>query len=231
MHETDSFQNKALRTFSAAAGVLVGFFSVEHGFFEILQGNTATPGVQINAIGPVQRFWEYGTERAFTVVPNFLVTGILAVLVGLLVIMWSVFFLQKKHGAWIFFGLTIAQFAVGGGFAPFTMALFITIAAGRINAPLTWSGKHFPAGLRDFFARRWPLALVVLIIWSLVLLEIGIFGYPLLFFFSAKTVITLLWILAYSFLAGLVFSILSAITFDIRTNMLTSQASANIEKL
>jgi len=41
-------------------GVLVGFFGMEHGLFEILQGNIAPNDILIYAIGPEQRFWEHG---------------------------------------------------------------------------------------------------------------------------------------------------------------------------
>ena len=67
---------------AAALGVCVGVSGLDHGFFEALQGNTATPGLIVQAIGPAQRMWIHGTEEAFTLVPNFLVTGILAMAVG-----------------------------------------------------------------------------------------------------------------------------------------------------
>jgi hypothetical protein len=42
--------------------------------------------------------WPHGNEPAFTLIPNFLVTGIAAMIVGLIVIVWSLFFVQKQRG-------------------------------------------------------------------------------------------------------------------------------------
>ena len=64
--------NVATRAVASTLGVLVGLAGVEHGIFEMFQGNVAPSDFMIEAIGPVQRFWEFGTERALTVVPNFL---------------------------------------------------------------------------------------------------------------------------------------------------------------
>jgi hypothetical protein len=67
----------ATRVIAATAGVLCGISGLEHGFFEIRQGNTAPATLLISAIGSANRFWPGGTETALTVVPNYLVTGIL----------------------------------------------------------------------------------------------------------------------------------------------------------
>jgi hypothetical protein len=63
--------NSATRAVASTLGVLVGLAGIEHGFFELLQGNVTPSGIIIDAIGPSQRFWEYGTERALTVIPIF----------------------------------------------------------------------------------------------------------------------------------------------------------------
>jgi hypothetical protein len=74
--------NKATRAVAITLGVLVGLSGIEHGFFEMLQGNIPSSDIIIDAIGPEQRFWEYGTERALTIIPDFFVTGILAIILG-----------------------------------------------------------------------------------------------------------------------------------------------------
>ena len=66
---------------AATFGVLVGLDGIDHGVFEILQGNTAPDSLMIDAIGPAQRFWEHGVETALTIVPNFLISGILSVII------------------------------------------------------------------------------------------------------------------------------------------------------
>ena len=48
----------ATRVGVSTVGAVGGFFSIEHGFFEILQGNVPTEGLIIDAIGPTHEFWE-----------------------------------------------------------------------------------------------------------------------------------------------------------------------------
>ena len=80
--------NKKTSITSSAIGVLLGLAGiVNHGLFEILQGNITTNGFYIEAIGENHRFWLYGTEGAFTLIHNFLITGIFAILVGLTIVL------------------------------------------------------------------------------------------------------------------------------------------------
>ena len=89
--------NHTTRIIVATVGAFLGIAGLDHGIFGILQGNTPTSGLIIQAIGPEQHLW--GTEEAFTIVPNFLMTGILAVIVSLAIIVWSIGFVHRKHGA------------------------------------------------------------------------------------------------------------------------------------
>ena len=91
---------------------------MEHGFFEMLQGNVPTNSLIIDAIGPANKLWPGATEPALTVVPYFLVSGILAVMVGLAVTIWAAAFIQKKQSALVLLLLSILLFMVGGGSPP-----------------------------------------------------------------------------------------------------------------
>ena len=75
--ENSSFQNvNATRVIATTIGVFFGLFSgINHGIFEILQGNAPTNGLVISAIGEAQRFWVEANEPAFTIVPNLMITG------------------------------------------------------------------------------------------------------------------------------------------------------------
>ena len=85
-----SFQDlNATRVIATTIGVFFGLFSgVNRGIFEIMQGNTPTNGLMINAIGEAQRFWIEGHEPALSVIPNFLLTGTLSMIVGLATEIW-----------------------------------------------------------------------------------------------------------------------------------------------
>lgn len=88
--------NRAIQTIVATLGVIFGIGGMGHGFFEVLQGNTVTNGYVIEAIGEANRMWPHGNEPAFTIIPNFLITGIAAMLVGVAVIIWSAGFMHKS---------------------------------------------------------------------------------------------------------------------------------------
>ena len=103
-------QVNATRFIVATLGVLFALGGIDHGFFETLQGYTPTSGLIVQAIGVHNRMWVYGTEDAFTLIPNFLVSGIAAISVSLLITVWSIGFVHKKHGSLIFLCLFIALF-------------------------------------------------------------------------------------------------------------------------
>lgn len=172
-------------------GIIGGIIAMEHGFFETLQGSAPTGGMVITAIGPAQRFWEGGTERALTLIPNFLISGICAMIVGLAVIIWSVRFVHRRFGALGFFLLQVLQLMVGGGIAFFLVALVTSIAATRIEKPLAWWRAHVPVGVRRALGRLWPwLFYPAAVIFCLLILG-GIFGIPGLDSATTTRVLTL----------------------------------------
>jgi hypothetical protein len=64
-----------------------------------------------------------------------ILTGIAAILVSLLLIAWSVFFIRKPYSGYVFSLLIVALFLFGGGMAgPVLMGLVLSWAVFRINA-------------------------------------------------------------------------------------------------
>jgi hypothetical protein len=208
--------NGATRAVASTLGVLVGLAGVEHGFFEVLQGNVSPSDVMIEAIGPAQRFWEYGTERALTIIPNFLVTGILAIILGLLVTVWAGAFIDRNYGAWILLLMSIMLWLVGGGFAPIFMSLLAAATATRINKPLKWWRAHLPVKLRGFLAKLWLWSIISFVVVFVVDVEIAIFGYPLLWLFDANTTYSIQSTLAFVMVALMPVSIITAFAHDIQ---------------
>ena len=83
---------KATKTVATWFGIAAGIAGIEHGYFEILQGNTKPEGLMIPSMGPPcvpEEVWN-ACEPAMTIIPNFLITGILAVIIGLFVLIWSI---------------------------------------------------------------------------------------------------------------------------------------------
>ncbi len=133
--------NKATRINVATLGAIFGISGMNHGFFEILQGNVPTGGLFISAIGEAQKMWPHGNEFAFTLIPNFLITGIAAMTVGLAIFLWSLGFVHKKNGPIVFILLFILLLLVGGGVAQILFFPWIWLVSTRINQPLVWSRK------------------------------------------------------------------------------------------
>ena len=126
------------------------FFGLEHGIGEILQGNISTPGLKIYAYSASGLAFPFGREPALSVVPNYLISGILSILLGLIIIIWSIKLIQIKFGAVGLLGLSIILFITGGGFGPFTTLIFASIAALKINSNFIWWKRLFP------LAAAWP---------------------------------------------------------------------------
>ncbi len=197
----------ATRITATTIGVIFGIGGMNHGFFEFLQGNQPTPGLIIQAIGPEQRFWPLGTEEAFTIIPNFMITGLLAMLVGLVIIVWSLFFLDKPHGRAVFLGLFILLFLVGGGIGQVAFFIPSWAFATRIDKPLTRWAKTLPPSIRPALTWVWIVTLIGFVICILIGLEMAVFGrFPGLTDPTAIQNTTLLFVLA-----ALIFSILSFI--------------------
>jgi hypothetical protein len=171
--------NHATRTNVATIGVIFGVSGITHGVAETLQGNTPTGGRMINAIaaGSGWTRWSSGGEAAFTLIPNFLLTGILAMLVGLAIIVWSLGFVHRWYGPPVYLLLFVLLFLVGGGIAQVVFFLPAWAVATRIHAPLTWWRRWLPAGLGSRLAQLWPWLLSLASALILMVLAIAIFGY------------------------------------------------------
>ena len=169
--------NRAIRTIVATLGVIFGIGGMGHGFFEALQGNTATNGYVIDAIGEANRMWFHGNEPAFTIIPNFLLTGIAAMLVGVAVIIWSAGFMHKKHASLIFLLLFILLFLVGGGIGQVIFFMIGWAMSMRIHKPLNWWKKVLPAGMRRFLLKLWRPFLIASSLFILFALQIAISGF------------------------------------------------------
>lgn len=170
--------NRKTRITATAIGVVLGLSGIlNHGLFEILQGNTPTNGFFIEAIGERHRFWLHGTEAAFTLIHNFLLTGISAVLAGLAVVYWSVKYMHAKHGATVFLLLLAALTLVGGGIGFILLYLPAWAFATRINASLEWWQNKLPARWRQVLSSSWKYNITATLISWLLVMELGIFGY------------------------------------------------------
>ena len=169
--------NKATRTIVATLGTIFGISGMSHGFFEILQGDIPTGGLFISAIGEAQKMWPHGNEYAFTLIPNFLITGIVAMIVGLTIIVWSLGFVHKRNGSTIFILLFVLLLLVGGGVAQTLFFPWIWLISTRINKPLLWWRKILPLKIQKPSGKLWPWSLIISSALLVFVLEIGVTGF------------------------------------------------------
>jgi hypothetical protein len=169
--------NHAIKTIVATLGVIFGISGIGHGFFEALQGNVATNGYFINAIGEANKMWLLGNEPAFTLIPNFMATGIASIMTGIIIIVWSVFFMHKKHAATIFLLLFVLLFLVGGGIAQVVFFVIGWAMATSIHKPLYLWRKALPFRIRKHLAKLWLPLLTVSALLILYTLQVAIFGF------------------------------------------------------
>ena len=158
-----------------------GFFGLEHGIGEILQGNISTPTLKIFAYSAPGLPFPFGREPALSIVPNYLISGIFTVLFGLIIIIWSAKLIQIKYGAFGLFGLSLILFLTGGGFGPFTTMILACIAASKIKSNFIWWKRLLPFGLRTFVSGLFPWFIILFLFWIPFEFILGFFfgiGYP-----------------------------------------------------
>jgi hypothetical protein len=202
----------AAKLIASIFGVLSGLGGILHGVGEILQGNVVPDGMFIESWtqGPIAA--HMGGDPAMTIVPNLLVTGILALIVSITVIVWSAAYVHRKHGGLILLLLSIVMFLVGGGFGPPTLGLLAGVGGLGINAPYTWWRTHLHAKVQRFLAALWPWVFGVCLINGVFLIIGHVIG-VVIFGMTNSAVFLNSFFLA---VLLLFFSILTGVAYDIQ---------------
>jgi hypothetical protein len=129
-------------------GILDGLSGIVHGLYETLRGYTSTGGFYLENYG------------AFSVIPNYLISGIAVILVSLSITLCTIGFVYKKNGPLALLILTILLFFVGGGVAQLFFGLIAWGVSTRINSPLTWWKNVLSKAARELLANRWLIFFV-----------------------------------------------------------------------
>jgi hypothetical protein len=126
---------RKIAVFASALGIFAGLgLGVLHGIGEVLQGSVAPNGIMIEAWPALH---VVAGEPAMTIVPNFLLTGILAIVTGIIVAIWAGKFIEHKRGGLILILLSIAMLLVGGGLIPVLFGLAAAVIAALLNYQTT----------------------------------------------------------------------------------------------
>jgi hypothetical protein len=161
---TDALENReradppalATRTTVAVFGLLAAFAGVEHGLGEISQGPERAPGVVFESWPHLSAFEPLGGEPAMSLVPSLVTTGLLAVVVAVMLGVWSVRYAARPHGGTVLVGLSLLLLLVGGGFGPPLLGVLAGVLASRITA----QPRPHPRAATRLMARLWPWPLV-----------------------------------------------------------------------
>ena len=110
-----------IRAIAIGAGVFAGFVGGVHGYYEISHGSVIPNGFFYDAVSGkalAVNSANWTGWPAMTIVPNFLVTGVLAVIIAVIVIAWSVLRVNRGNGGFFLIILSFALCFFGGGFVP-----------------------------------------------------------------------------------------------------------------
>jgi hypothetical protein len=138
--------NKSTRLYVVFQGVLAGLVAGIHGVAAVLHGNTPTGGHLLASIG------------VFTLIPNYLYTGIATLAMAACVTVWAVCFIHRRHGPAVFLVLAALLFLLGGGVAQVPFLLVTWAVSTRIGGKLAWWQKVLPEHTRKGLTRIWPVA-------------------------------------------------------------------------
>ncbi len=168
--------NRSVWATTSALACTLAVAGFHHGLFEALQGNRRTPGALIDSIGPEHIRWIHGTDPAFTIVPNFLITGLLAMGVSVAIVVWCFTGLRRRHGAATLLTLFILLTLVGGGIGHIVFFLSLCAWAAWVNRPVPrWAGWS-QGRTRGVLTGTWLGALISSCALFLAALEVSVFG-------------------------------------------------------
>jgi hypothetical protein len=153
--------NRSLHITTAFLGIYAGLLAAVHGLFAAMQGSRAPDEPMFTAIGPPcqpDAVW-HACFPAMTLIPNLLITGIVAILIGLAMAVWAVVFVRRRRGSLVLGAFSLLALFVGGGFVPVFIGLIAAATGSRQGTPVRPGG----AGWRIISALwPWPLALMAL---------------------------------------------------------------------
>lgn len=164
---------RATRIIAASFGAFAGFGGLEHGYFEILQGNVQPPSIMIASMGAPcvpEKVWHL-CEPAMTILPNFLMTGILSMLLGAATMVWATAFVQRPKGGVILALLCLGLLLFGGGIFPPLIGIVGGLIGTKINTPV----RKQSGPVWNLLANAWPWTVILFFVWLFSQFVVGYF--------------------------------------------------------
>ncbi len=199
-------------------GGYVSVMGIEHGIGEILQGSVKPADLFILSWPDSKFFAILSGEPALTILPNMLITGILAVLFSLAYLLWAVWWIDRKHSALAMMLLTVPMLLFGAGLFPPVLGLLIGIAAWRFQSSRKDKRARKVSNMQRTLASLFPWAYGACLLTWLTMFP----GVPLLnHFFGLDSEVFIFAVLGGMF----VFLLLAAVTGTARDAVGYSSAS------
>jgi hypothetical protein len=160
---------RATRITVSVFGTLMGFAGIEHGVGEILQGSRPPEGLIFPSWPNAPFFTPVSGEPALSILPDLLLTGILAVIFSLAYICCATLLIGRRKNAVIMLLLSVAMLLTGGGIFPPVLGMFIAGLAARVDPRRPMNQTGWFESLRDPAFFSWRIALLgSLICWFLL---------------------------------------------------------------
>jgi hypothetical protein len=170
--------NKASKVSISVFGVIISMAGIEHGIGEILQGNRAPASVMIESWPTSPFFRMLAGEPAMTIIPNLLVTGILAIVATLFFLLLATSWINQRFAGWMMIPAAVAMLLSGAGMSPPILVIILSIATIIMNTPSRKMRTHQPAWFQQLRAKLWPGTLIFsLISWLAVLPGLPLLDY------------------------------------------------------
>ena len=169
---------KAMHVFVSTFGGIVGLMGLEHAIGEILQGNIQQDGLFILSWPDSPFFRILGGEPAMTIVPNILITGILAAIFSLMYFVGAVWYVDRKHIGLVLMILAIPMLLFGSGIFPPVLGILIGFFALRSHAMTIWVETKLSKGLQNLLAKVWPWTFAAcLLSWLMMVPGVPVLSY------------------------------------------------------
>lgn len=212
----DTVSGSASRYVAMWFGIMTAMGHWSHGILEALQGNIPTKGPFIYAVpaGNDWSVWKDGGEAAITLFPTMLSSGIASILVGLIVILWSIAFMHRRGGSLVYLGLCVVSLLTGGGVGQIVFFTLIFAFATRVGKPHAFWKKALPPGALPGLGRWWKVLTLLSMLLFAISLELAVWGYfPMVR--EPRTILVINWSFLLVTLVLMAFSFVSAFADDI----------------
>jgi hypothetical protein len=154
----------AVKSIISVFSIVLGIAGIEHGVGEILQRNTTPEGLFIESWPNSELYEILAGEPAMTIIPNFLLSGILSIIVSLTLILWATGRVSTINYGKGLIIISILLLLVGGGFGPPIIGLILGFAGTRIDSRFPWVINNVDVKILSNLSGYWRYLLTTSVI-------------------------------------------------------------------